>query len=90
MSAHPLAGDPFTRLLAARDRPGRLVIGLLSGTSADGTDAALCAIDGSDETTRLTVRAFVSTPFDRPLRERIFRLSQADASELCDLDVLLG
>jgi anhydro-N-acetylmuramic acid kinase len=84
------AGDPLLRLLAARDRPGRLVIGLLSGTSADGTDAALCAIDGSDETTRLTVRAFVSTPFDRPLRERIFRLSQADASELCDLDVLLG
>jgi anhydro-N-acetylmuramic acid kinase len=83
-------GDPLLRLLAARDRPGRLVIGLLSGTSADGTDAALCAIDGSDETTRLTVRAFVSTPFDRPLRERIFRLSQADASELCDLDVLLG
>ena len=83
-------GDPLTRLLAARDRPGRLVVGLLSGTSADGTDAALCAIDGSDETTRLTVRAFVSTPFDRPLRERIFRLSQADASELCDLDVLLG
>jgi anhydro-N-acetylmuramic acid kinase len=84
------AGDPLRRLLAARDRPGRLVIGLLSGTSADGTDAALCAIDGSDETTRLTVRAFVSTPFERALRERIFRLSQANASELCDLDVLLG
>ncbi len=84
------AGDPLARLLAARDRPARLVIGLLSGTSADGTDAALCAIDGSDETTRLAVRAFVSTPFERPLRERIFRVSQADASELCDLDVLLG
>jgi len=32
----------------------------------------------------------VPPPFERPLRERIFRLSQADASELCDLDVLLG
>ena len=84
------AGDPLQRLLAARDRPGRLVVGLLSGTSADGTDAALCAIDGADETTRLTVLAFVSTPFERPLRERIFRVSQADAAELCDLDVLLG
>jgi anhydro-N-acetylmuramic acid kinase len=84
------AGDPLARLLAARDRPARLVIGLLSGTSADGTDAALCAINGSDETTRLALRAFVSTPFERPLRERIFRVSQADASELCDLDVLLG
>jgi anhydro-N-acetylmuramic acid kinase len=82
--------DPLARLLAARERPTRLVIGLLSGTSADGTDAALCAISGSGETTRLTMRAFVTTPFPRPLRERIFRISQADASELCDLDVMLG
>ena len=39
--------DPLARLLAARERSPRLVIGLLSGTSADGTDAALCAISGS-------------------------------------------
>ena len=32
----------------------------------------------------------MTTPFPRPLRERIFRLADADASELCDLDVLLG
>jgi len=79
------------RLAAARARRERLVIGLLSGTSADGTDAALCAIEGFDETTRLTaIRSFVSTPFPRALRERIFRVSEANASELCDLDVLLG
>jgi anhydro-N-acetylmuramic acid kinase len=82
--------DPLAQLLALRQRPSRLVIGLLSGTSADGTDAALCEIAGSGEATRLTVRAFVTTAFARPLRERIFRVSQADASELCDLDVLLG
>jgi anhydro-N-acetylmuramic acid kinase len=82
--------DPLARLIAARARPTRLVVGLLSGTSADGTDAALCAISGAGETTRLETRAFVTTPFPRPLRERIFRVSQADASELCDLDVMLG
>jgi len=82
--------DPLARLFAARERPARLVIGLLSGTSADGTDAALCEISGSGESTRLTTRAFVTTPFQRPLRERIFRVSEANAMELCDLDVLLG
>ncbi|MES1210662.1 MAG: anhydro-N-acetylmuramic acid kinase, partial [Pseudomonadota bacterium] len=82
--------SPLERLAAARARRERLVIGLLSGTSADGTDAALCAIEGFDESTRLTMRSFVSTPFPRPLRERIFRVSEADASELCDLDVLLA
>ena len=77
-------------LLALRERPRRIVIGLLSGTSADGTDAALCEIAGVGENTGLVARAFVTTPFPRPLRERIYRLSQADASELTDLDVLLG
>jgi anhydro-N-acetylmuramic acid kinase len=84
------AADPLQHLLELRARPSRLVLGLLSGTSADGTDAALCELTGAGEATRLDVRGFVTTPFSRPLRERIFRLDQADASELCDLDVLLG
>jgi anhydro-N-acetylmuramic acid kinase len=86
----PGGADPLKRLLALREQPSRLVVGLLSGTSADGTDAALCEIAGAGEATRLSVRAFVSTPFARALRERIFRVAEADASELCDLDVLLG
>jgi anhydro-N-acetylmuramic acid kinase len=82
--------DPLQRLYDLRGRPRRRVIGLLSGTSADGTDAALCEIEGSGEATRLVSSTFVTIPFGRSLRERIFRLAQADASELCDLDVLLG
>jgi len=82
--------DPLLRLLALRERPNRLVVGLLSGTSADGTDAALCEIAGSGESTRLRVLSFVITPFARALRERIFGLAQADTTELADLDVLLG
>jgi anhydro-N-acetylmuramic acid kinase len=82
--------DPLARLLAIRERPRRIVIGLLSGTSADGTDAALCEIAGHGENTGLVARAFVTTPFSRALRERIFRVAQADAAELTDLDVMLG
>ena len=82
--------DPLWRFLQLRTLPSRLVIGLLSGTSADGTDAALCEIFGAGEETRIVMRSFVSTPFSRQLRERIFALSDATAMELCDLDVLLG
>jgi len=85
-----MTDDPLGRLLAMRERPRRIVIGLLSGTSADGTDAALCEIAGHGENTGLVARSFVTTPFPRPLRERIYRLAQADASELTDLDVMLG
>jgi anhydro-N-acetylmuramic acid kinase len=82
--------DPILRLAALREKPRRNVVGLLSGTSADGTDAALCVLEGAGEATRLVSATFVTTPFPRELRERIFRLSQADAQELCDMGVLLG
>src|SRR5262245_30887866 len=85
-----MSEDLLSRLMAVRARPRRVVIGLLSGTSADGTDAALCEIAGHGENTGLVARAFLTTPFPRPLRERIYRVAQADASELTDLDVMLG
>jgi anhydro-N-acetylmuramic acid kinase len=83
-------GDPLARLLALRAQPSRLVLGLLSGTSADGTDAALCEIDGAGEATELHVLAFATVPFERALRERIFGLHLAPNGELADVDVLLG
>jgi anhydro-N-acetylmuramic acid kinase len=83
-------GDPLARFLGLRARERRRVIGLLSGTSADGTDAALCELSGFGETTVLHACTFVTTPFERPLRERIYRVGEADASELTDLDVVLG
>jgi anhydro-N-acetylmuramic acid kinase len=88
VTAPPL--DPVLHFVGLRALPSRLVIGLLSGTSADGTDAALCEVFDSGETTRIVLRSFVTTPFARPLRERIFALSDATSVELCDLDVLLG
>jgi anhydro-N-acetylmuramic acid kinase len=88
VSGPPL--DPLAALLALRERPRRLVIGLLSGTSADGADAALCELAGSGEATGARILGFTSTAFDRPLRERLFALAAAEASELAEVDVLLG
>jgi anhydro-N-acetylmuramic acid kinase len=84
------AADPPAALLALRQHPARLIVGLMSGTSADGTDAALCEIAGAGESTRARVLAHLTIPFPRPLRERIYALADADASELCEMNVLLG
>jgi anhydro-N-acetylmuramic acid kinase len=86
----PIRPDPLAALLALRELPARLIVGLMSGTSADGTDAALCEVAGAGESTRVRMLGFVSVPFARSLRERIFALAEADAAELCELDVLLG
>jgi anhydro-N-acetylmuramic acid kinase len=85
-----LATDPLAALLALRQRPARLIVGLMSGTSADGTDAALCEIAGAGAALRARVLAHLTIPFPRPLRERIYALADADASELCEMNVLLG
>lgn len=89
-AATPQPQDALARLLALRARPSRLVVGLLSGTSADGTDAAVCEIHGCGLSTRVRVLSFVTTPFSRELSERILTLSGMDAFELCDMDMRLG
>ena len=87
---HAPAHDPLQRLFELRGRSERLVIGLLSGTSADGADAALCEIRGYGLSTEVSMLSYVTAPFSRALRERIFALGESNATELCEVDVLLG
>jgi anhydro-N-acetylmuramic acid kinase len=68
----------------------RLVIGLMSGTSCDGIDAALVRISGHGDDIRVELVSFLCVPFDAKLRERALRASDARASELNRLNVLLG
>lgn len=69
------------------------VIGLMSGTSADGIDAALLEITQGTKRPTLRLLHFEVVPFAGALRERIFRAADAgpDATaEICRLNVLLG
>ena len=71
----------------------RLVIGLMSGTSADGIDAALCEISGSGEETVLKELEFITMPFEPQVREHILAMAEGkpvNAAEVCKLKTLLG
>ena len=73
-----------------------LVIGLMSGTSADGIDAVLVEWPDEAAARPFALRAFRETPFDTALQERIHRLaagrvpSDEALAEVAGLDVLLG
>lgn len=69
------------------------VIGLMSGTSADGVDAALVEICGHGLSTQINLIAFDSFPYDAGLRARIFKLFDPETSrvdEICQMNFLLG
>ena len=74
-------------------KPTKKVIGLMSGTSVDGVDAALVEIQGDSLDTQIELLAFHSHPFETEVRDRIFDLFQPETSrvdELCQMNFLIG
>ena len=68
------------RLLKALEEKETLrVIGLMSGTSADGMDAALTEITGAGIQTRVRMLGFVSLPYTDAERETILRLASGES-----------
>lgn len=82
--------DVLSRFHDLTLRPFRRVIGLSSGTSADGVDAALVEIHGAGEATRARLLGFETRPFTPELRGRIHRGEHATCQEVCALNFLLG
>lgn len=69
------------------------VIGLMSGTSADGVDAALVELHGDGLATRVHVLAHATYPYDAALRAQILAASYPDSSSvdlICHLNFALG
>ncbi|MSQ77221.1 MAG: anhydro-N-acetylmuramic acid kinase [Nitrospiraceae bacterium] len=67
------------------------VVGLMSGTSGDGVDAALVDIRGSSQDLKVKPLAFVSCPYPADLQQRVLALSaRGTVSEICHVNVVLG
>lgn len=70
----------------------KLVIGLMSGTSADGVDAVLCRITGHGLATKVQQLAFVSPPYSKEVHDRILQIAEGSfggAKELCLMNFYL-
>ncbi len=66
-------------------------VGLMSGTSGDGVDAALVDIRGSGHNLKVKPLAFVSTAYPPDLQQRVLAAAaRGTVAEICHLNVVLG
>lgn len=74
-------------------KQSRLILGLMSGTSLDGLDVALCEFAGSGQKTRVKVLQFETLPYDEFFKaeiRRVFAQKQIEFQHLVLLNVLIA
>jgi anhydro-N-acetylmuramic acid kinase len=81
------AGHPIARLLDTRVKR---VVGLMSGTSVDGVDAALVEVEGWGAETRARLLAFQTTAYSDEERAAIHKLFAGDVRAVCEGSFRLG
>jgi anhydro-N-acetylmuramic acid kinase len=88
-SFHP-EREALTKSLPPRPR---LAVGLISGTSMDGVDAALVRLSGPQERPSVRLLAATTVAYPREVRERVLRVAAGEhvtAGEISQLNFLLG
>lgn len=85
--------DGLAALRAYREAPERLVVGLMTGTSADAVDAALVRFHGRGLAATADIVAYRERPFDDGLRREVLEVAACESlalERLMRLDAELG
>ena len=83
----------LVKLSAIAAASSRIIIGLMSGTSLDGLDIALCEFSGSGTTTKVKVLNFTTVPYDESFKEELKSVSfksQVSLQRLTLLHAVIG
>lgn len=73
--------------------PTPLTIGMISGTSLDGIDVAICHIEGHAQQARIELLGFDTVPYSAAVRAELFNLYEDSANALariCSMNVVVG
>jgi anhydro-N-acetylmuramic acid kinase len=74
-------------------KPARHIVGLMSGTSLDGLDVALCAVSGSGESTKVSLLQFATVDYNDDIKNEIrkaFARQTIDFQHLAVLNAWIG
>lgn len=80
-------------LYSIAQKKSRHIIGLMSGTSLDGLDVAMCKIEGSGSNTKIDILHFTTVPYEPFLKQQvkeIFSKQIVDLEKLCLLNAWIG
>ncbi|RZK41644.1 MAG: anhydro-N-acetylmuramic acid kinase [Pedobacter sp.] len=83
----------ISRLYQIAQQPERKIIGLMSGTSLDGLDIALCLCRGTGADTKIQVLNFLTMPYDEDFRadvKSVFANKNADLEKVCLLNEVIA
>ena len=81
------------QLYRIANKAERLIIGLMSGTSLDGLDIALCRFKGSGTATQIEILFFESVPYDADFKKEIksvFSKKNVDLEKVCLLNAWIA
>lgn len=82
---HPLAD-----LLERSRKPARVVVGLMSGTSADSIDVAVCRLTGQGAGVGVELLHYREHAHDPEVRRRVIGLAALDVRGVAELHALIG
>lgn len=83
----------LARLYQIAQQQERKIIGLMSGTSLDGLDIALCLCSGSGRQAAVEVLHFITLPYTDAFKadiKSVFSRKDADLEKVCLLNELVG
>lgn len=79
----------IAKLYEIGKKDSRIIIGLMSGTSLDGLDIALCKIKGSGVNSKLEILHFETLPYNEDFRDyvrKIFAKTAINQQDLCGIN----
>ena len=85
--------NQISRLATIAAAPSRIIAGLMSGTSLDGLDIALCEFSGSGIATNIYLLHFATIPYPAEIKEQLKSISfkgQVDLQEVTLLNAMMG